>query len=344
MNTAPVNLLRPSRRQALQQVIAISGGVALAAAFGRTAFAADPQSSIPPTSEPTGNATVDAILGAFEATPLTTTRITDRTAMLSGPGGNMLVLTSPDGALIVDTGVHPAAAKVYAASQAFAGKPVTTVVNTHWHFDHVGGNAYFAGRGARLIAHENTRALMSHDQLIEAFNFVAPASPKAACPSLTFPDRMSLYFAGEVLHLEHLAPAHTDGDILVHLPHANLLHTGDILFNGVYPAIDYSTGGWIGGMVAAEDRAIALCNDQTRVLAGHGPMGTIADLKKAREMLATIQLRLETLLDSGQSVDRIVAAAPTRDFDAEWGGGLYNGEAFTRLAVAGLLRHRQSPA
>ena len=333
-----------SRREALYRLVTASCGAALLPHVERLAFAEESQNSNPHTSEPTGNSTVDTILGAFESMPLVTTKINDRLAMLSGPGGNMLVLTSSDGALIVDTGVHPTAAKVFAGAQAFAGKPITTVVNTHWHFDHVGGNEFFAGRGARLIAHENTRARMSHNQLIEAFNYVVPASPKTALPTITFPELITLHFGSDVLHLEHVAPAHTDNDILVHIPDANLLHTGDILFNGVYPAIDYSTGGWIGGMVAAEDRALALCDAQTRIIAGHGPMGSSGDLKAAREMLAIIQARIEKLLDSGESTNQIVVAAPTRDFDDKWGKGLYNGEAFTRLATAGIIRHRQSLA
>jgi cyclase len=333
-----------SRREALYRLVTASCGAALPPHVGRMAFAEKPQNSNPHTSEPTGNSTVDTILGAFESMPLVTTKINDRLAVLSGPGGNMLVLTSSDGALIVDTGVHPTAAKVFAGAEAFAGKPITTVVNTHWHFDHVGGNELFASRGARLIAHENTRARMSHNQLVEAFNYVVPASPKKALPTITFPELMTLHFGSDVLHLEHVAPAHTDNDILVQIPDANLLHTGDILFNGVYPAIDYSTGGWIGGMVAAEDRALALCDAQTRVIAGHGPMGSVGDLRAAREMLATIQARIEKLLDSGKSTDQIVVAAPTRDFDDKWGKGLYKGEAFTRLATAGIIRHRQSLA
>jgi glyoxylase-like metal-dependent hydrolase (beta-lactamase superfamily II) len=144
-----------------------------------------------------------------------------------------------------------------------------------------------------------------------------------------------------VIHLLHVAPAHTDGDILVHLPEANVLHTGDIFFNGIYPAIDYSTDGWIGGMVAAEDRALALCDGHTRIIPGHGSIGSVTDLKAAREMLATIQSRIEHLLDAGRSLDEIVAAVPTRDFDERWGKGLYDGAGFVRLAAAGIVRHRE---
>ena len=128
--------------------------------------------------------------------------------------------------------------------------------------------------------------------------------------------------------------------MLIHFARANVLHLGDVFFNGFYPFIDYSSGGWVGGMVAAADGALALCDDQTRLIPGHGPLAAPADLRAARDMLATVQERLEKLLDAGKSVDEIVAA-PTRDLDARWEQGFFNGEAFTRTAAAGILRHRQ---
>ena len=133
--------------------------------------------------------------------------------------------------------------------------------------------------------------------------------------------------------MHHVPAAHTDSDVLVHFTQANVLHTGDVFFNGFYPFIDYSTRGWIGGMVEAEDRALALCDAQTLVIPGHGPLGTVVELKAAREMLATVQVRIEQLLDGGKNVDEIVAAAPTADLDRTWGQAMYTGEQFTRNAV-----------
>ena len=331
-----------SRRAALRRLGALAAAASSLPLLGRaTCATAAPAASPHTTTEPTGNPAIDQTLTAFEFASLTTTKLGDGLALLSGPGGNMVVVTGPDGALLVDTGIHASVLKVAKAAEAFAGKPVTIVVNTHWHFDHTGGNEFFGRRGARLIAHDNTRARMSHDQPIEAFGFTVPASPALALPALTFPDVLTLHFGKLTLAMQHVAPAHTDGDVLVHFPEANVLHTGDVLFNGFYPAIDYSTAGWIGGMVAAEDRALSLCNDQTRIIPGHGPLATVADLKAAREMLATVHGRLEKLLDAGKSVEEIAAAAPTRDLDERWGKGLFNGEAFTRIAAVGIVRHRQ---
>ena len=325
-----------SRRDALHCLAALSSGAALLPLMRSRALAADE----PTTSEPTGNPAMDKNLAQFEATPLVTTKLTDTLALLSGPGGNMAVLGSPDGTLLVDTGVHPTAPKLARAAEAFAGQPVAVVVNTHWHFDHTGGNEWFGRHGARLVGHDNVRARMARDQTIEAFGFTFRASPAPALPALTFPDALTLHLGRETIGLHHVAPAHTDSDALVHFAEANVLHTGDLFFNGFYPFIDYSSAGWIGGMVAAADRALSLCDDKTRIIPGHGPLASPADLRAARDMLATVQGRLEALLDAGKSVEEIVAAAPTRDLDERWGKAFFNGEYFTRVAATGIMRHR----
>ena len=330
-----------SRREALRSLLALASGAAFLPALASAADAVG-DAPAPATTEPTGNPNIDKNLAGFEFAPLVTTRLTPTLAMLSGPGGNMTVLTGPDGVLLVDSGVHPTAPAVAKGAAAFAGKPVTTLVSTHWHFDHTGGNEFFGQHGCRIVAHDNTRARMGKPQVIEAFGFTFPASPVAALPTTTFPSDLTLISGDEVVRLHHVEPAHTDGDVLVHFTQADVLQTGDTFFNGFYPFIDYSSEGWIGGMVAAADEALKVCSDDTRIIPGHGPIGTPADLKAARDMLATVQGRIEKLLDAGKSVDEIVAVAPTQDLDAKWGKGFFNGEAFTRNAAAGIMRHRQA--
>ncbi len=329
-----------SRREVLRSLAALTSGAALLPWLGSSLHAADPTPA-PRTSEPTGQPALDQILTAFEFSPLTTTRLSPTLAVLSGPGGNIAVSIGAGGALLVDTGIHAAAPAVAREAEAFAGQSVGVVVNTHWHFDHTGGNALFGRRGARIIAHENTRARLSRRQAIELLDYTFPAAPAEALPTLTFSQELTLYHGDETLGLHVVPPAHTDGDVLVHFAKENVLHTGDVFFNGFYPFIDYSTRGWIGGMVAAEDRALALCDAQTRLIPGHGPLGTVADLRAAREMLATVQGRIETLLDAGKSVEEVVAAAPTADFDDHWGHGMSTGAQFTRNAAVSIQRHRQ---
>ena len=216
------------------------------------------------------------------------------------------------------------------------------MINTHWHFDHSGGNELFGTEGARIVAHAATRSRLASAQFIEAFNFTFPPAPAAALPALTFDDAMTLYAGDEELRLHHVAPAHTDGDILVQFTKANVLHMGDTFFNGFFPFIDYSSRGWIGGMVAAAERGLALCDEKTRIIPGHGPLGGKADLSAARDMLATVQGRIEKLLDAGKSLEEVVAAAPAKEFDEKWGKGFFNAELFTRNATAGVMRHRQA--
>jgi glyoxylase-like metal-dependent hydrolase (beta-lactamase superfamily II) len=294
------------------------------------------------TSEPTGNPAIDHSLTNFEFAPLVTTKLSDSLALLSGPGGNMAVLVGASGALLVDSGVHPTARALAMGAAAFAEKPVTTLVNTHWHFDHTGGNEYFGKQGCAIVAHQNVRNRMGHDQKIEQFDFTFRASPPAALPSITFPDSLTLYSESEPVELHHVDPAHTDGDILVYFPKTNVLHMGDTFFNAFYPFIDYSTGGWIGGMAAAADRGLALCNAETRIIPGHGPLGSKAELAAFREMLVTTQGRLEKLLGAGKGVDDIVAAAPIKDLEEKWGHGFFTSDLFVRNATLGLKRHRQA--
>ncbi len=337
-----------TRRDALRALGILASGTALLP-FGAAAVRAAtadpaPAKPLPPTSEPTGNAAIDHSLATFEAMPVVTTKLSDTLALLAGPGGNMLVLAGPaaGGPILVDSGVHPCAHAVAKAAEAFAGKPVATVINTHWHFDHTGGNELFGRQGARIIAHEAVRARLGSDQFIDAFGFTFHPAPAAALPVVTFADSLVLYAGDEEIRLQYVAPAHTDGDIFARFGKANVLHLGDTFFNGLYPFIDYSSRGWIGGMVAAADLALTLCDDKTRIVPGHGPLGDRKALTDARDMLAMVQGRIEKLLDAGKTVDEIVAATPTKDFDEKWGKGFFNGDLFARNAAAGIQRHRQA--
>lgn len=323
-----------SRRDALQTLGAVSAGAALSTLFGGRLFGED-------AKEPFGNLEVDKNLARFEEAPLQMNSVRDRLAMLSGPGGNMAVLASDsEGALLVDTGVHYRAPSIAKAAEEFARGPVSRVVNTHWHFDHTGGNEFFGRRGNPIVAHGAVRTRMSAPQNIEMFDFTFPPSPAAAWPSVTLTDTLTLHLGDEVVHLLHVPPAHTDGDLLVHFTKANVLHLGDTLFNGFYPFIDYSSGGWIGGMVGAAARGLALCDDKTKIIPGHGPLADRVSLKAALDMLTAVQGNVEKLLDDGKSVDEVVTAAPTKAFDEKWGKGFFGGEAFARTVTTGILRHR----
>lgn len=262
--------------------------------------------------------------------------------LIQGPGGNIAVLDGPDGLTLVDSGVPMRATDVAATvKQVGGGKPVARLIDTHWHFDHAGGNETFARAGATILATEATRKRLATDQYTEAFKMTTPALPAVALPKVTS-DRLDLHVGDDHIELTAVPPAHTDGDLIVHFRDRDVIHTGDLFSNGIYPNIDASSLGWIGGMVAAADRLLKLAGPKTRIVPGHGPLATRDDLAASRKMLATVYDRLAPLADAGKSTRDAIAAKPTAEFDATFGKGLFNGAMFTRIAYDGLVKHREA--
>jgi len=329
-NDPSSSLSRIDRREALQRLAGITGLAFGAAALGRTAHAS-------PTSAPNVHPFYDEE-GELAQGDVTVQKLTDSISMVIGVGGNIAILTGKGDTLQVDSGNPGTTPAVQKAIQGVTEKPVTTLINTHWHGDHTGGNADTAKAGARIVAHTNTRKRLSSDQFIEAFNSKVPASPEIALPVLTFESTITLYHNGEELHLSHVNPAHTDSDILVHFRNANVLHAGDLFFNGFYPFIDSSTGGWIGGMVKAADRILNQVDDKTKIIPGHGPLGDKAQFQVYRTMLVTVQDRITPLVKAGKSVDEVVAAKPLADLDDKWGKGFMKPEAFVKVVYGGIKK------
>ena len=268
--------------------------------------------------------------------PLVTTKLRDNIYLLSGPGGNMVVLSGADGKVLVDSGVSAAAPKIQQAMDGFGGAPLKVLVNTHWHFDHTDGNEAMHQAGAVIIAHENTRKRLSAPQDIAAFGLHFDPAPADAWPQQTFTEGTKLYLNGEQLTLAYFPPAHTDSDISVRYENGNVLHMGDVWFNGTYPFIDPSTGGNIDGMIAGTARGLNLADADTKIVPGHGPVGDKAALAKHHEMLVTVRDRVHTLKAAGKSKDDAVAAKPTADLDGTWGKGAVTGDFFTTLVYMTL--------
>ncbi len=262
--------------------------------------------------------------------------VRNRISLLSGAGGNVLILPGPDGTLAVDSGLVSAEIHLQKALEQLAVQPVRHLVNTHWHFDHTGGNVWMNKAGATIIAHENSRMRMSSSQSIPAFDVVVPPSPNAALPTIVFPHRQTITVDGDVVELRRHTPAHTDTDISVFFSRANVLHTGDTWFNGAYPFIDYDSGGSIRGLVVAATENISLADSETVVVPGHGETGSREDLLAFREMLLTVCDSVATLKRRGRSVDAVIAERPTARFDQDWGGGFVTPELFTSLVYRGL--------
>src|SRR5271168_477853 len=252
----------------------------------------------------------------FNAVPIETQKLADNVTMFDGPGGAVVVLDGPDGKFVVDTFVAPAWPRLKEALDGLSNAPVQYVIDTHWHFDHTDNNAHLRAAGARALAHENTKKRMSEphdlpvlyrgpDGALAGLHF--DPSPDEALPQETFTDSYKLQANGETLALQHVAPAHTDSDIYVHFEKANVISMGDLFFNGMYPYIDPGTGGTITGMISAADKILSLADNDTKIVAGHGPLGNRADLTKSRDMLITARDRIEKLKSSGKSALEAVA-------------------------------------
>jgi len=243
--------------------------------------------------------------------------------MLTGSGGNIGLLTGSDGAFLIDDQFAPLSAKILAAVKTLTAEPLRFVVNTHWHGDHTGGNENMglAGAGAIIVAQENVRRRMSAEHFNPAFNNTTPASPPDALPVVTFVDAVTFHWNGQTVRVFHVEPAHTDGDSIIQFEQANVFHMGDTFFNGSYPYIDVSSGGRIDGMISAAERVLKVATDETRLIPGHGPLGTKADLQAYHDMLRTVRNRIAALEAQGKTKEEIVAAKPTADLDAKWGGG-----------------------
>lgn len=272
----------------------------------------------------------------FGGMPIQSQKLTDSITMLSGPGGNVVVLNGADGKLMGDTFVQPAWPHLQEALAAIGTAPIKTAIDTHWHFDHADNNASVRAAGATLIAHTNTKKRMSEMHTLAVLNLTFPPSPANALPQQTFDQTHKITANGETVSLVHIPPAHTDSDIYIHFEKGNVLQTGDVFFNGIYPYIDDGTGGSVSGMIAGAAKLIAVADNNTKVVPGHGALGTKADLVKFREMLMTVRERLQKLKSSGKTVDEAVAAKPLADLDGTWGKGLFNSDTFIQIAYPAL--------
>jgi glyoxylase-like metal-dependent hydrolase (beta-lactamase superfamily II) len=261
--------------------------------------------------------------------------------MLEGMGGNIGLSVGKDDAFIIDDQYAPLSAKIKAAVATVTPKPVRFVVNTHWHFDHVGGNEALAGSGAIIFAHENTRRRMSSEQFISALNRRVPASPVAALPVITFSDTITFYTNDDTVRTFHVANAHTDGDAIIFFQKANVVHMGDTFFNGRYPLIDLSTGGSLVGMIAAANQGLAMSNASTRFIPGHGPLASRADLVRYRDMLLAVRERVTRLISQHRTLKQILDAKPLADFDSQLGNGTIKPEQFLTIVYESLRSPRR---
>ncbi|MFA0810973.1 MBL fold metallo-hydrolase [Microbulbifer epialgicus] len=256
--------------------------------------------------------------------------------MLKGAGGNIAVLVGEDGTFMVDDQYAPLTAKIQKAVTGLTDKPLRFVINTHWHGDHTGGNENLGKSGVLIVAHENVRERVSTEQFIEAFKRKVEPSPPEALPVITFSDATTFHWNGDKVRVQHVGSAHTDGDAIVHFAKADVIHMGDIYFNGTYPFIDLSSGGSVDGMIEAMDTALALSGKETKIIPGHGPLSTPAEMKVQRDMLATLRDRILKLINTGKNREQVIATKPTKDFDDKYGQGFMTPDIWTGIVYDSL--------
>ena len=257
-------------------------------------------------------------------------------SVMEGSGGNIAVLTGKDGKLLVDAGFAVSRPAIADALASINADPIRQLINTHWHTDHTDGNAWLHSAGAAITAHENTRKRLSVATRVEGWQWTFPAAPAGALPAKVFATEYEMRCNDTRLAMKYYGPAHTDSDIWVHFTEADVVHVGDTWWNGVYPFIDYSTGGSIDGQIQAAEASLAAFGDQTLFIPGHGPVGRKADVKEFRDMLVAIRGNVARLKKQGRSLDETVAAKPTAAFDAKWGQFLITPAMFTGLVYAGV--------
>ena len=264
----------------------------------------------------------------FADVEIKTTEVVDDIYMLEGAGGNIGLCVGEDGPFVIDDQFAPLAEKILAAIGSVTDRRVRYVLNTHHHGDHTGGNEPMSGAGATIVAHENVRKRIEE----------AGDRDEAALPVITFSESVTFHWNGHEILVRHVPPAHTDGDSIVFFVDANVVHMGDVFFNGAFPYVDLGGGGDLDGYIAAQETVLSVIDDETKIIPGHGPMATKADLQKINDMIKDVRTRIQAAIDEGKSEDETVEADPLADLSEQYGQGFIDGERITRIAYQSLTR------
>jgi len=257
-------------------------------------------------------------------------------SVLEGSGGNIAVLIGKEGKLLIDSGFTVSKTRLVEALNNLSSDPITQLINSHWHIDHTDGNSWVHSAGATITAHLNTKKHLSTSTRVEGWQYTFPPSPAGALPTTIFDDEHHAHHNDTNIALKYYGPAHTDSDISVLFEEADVIHVGDTLWNGIYPFIDYSTGGSIDGMIRAAERNLRVTTDKTVVIPGHGPVANKASLTAFRDMLSTIRNNVAALKKQGKSLSETIAARPSAAYDAKWGQFLITPAFFVTLVYSGV--------
>ena len=269
-------------------------------------------------------------------------KLADNLQALFGAGGNIALLTGPDGALVVDSDLVELSAKLRGELALLSDKPVRFLVNTHFHFDHAGGNTTLGRSGTVIVAQDNVRKhLMTRQVVNVGVEIATEPTAREGLPVVTFADGLRFHLDDEEVVVTHAPNAHTDSDAFVFFEKANVLHTGDVFMSLGYPFVDAGNGGSLDGVIAGQQKALALCNEATRVIPGHGKVVGKAELQAYHDMLVVVRKRIGDMVRKGRTLEQVQAAAPTKEYDERWGQGFVKPEVFVQRAYIDLGRARK---
>lgn len=278
----------------------------------------------------------------FDAVTIKTTQVTEGIYVLEGEGGNIGLCVGPDAAFLIDDQFAPLTEKIKAAVAKVTDQPIRFVFNTHYHGDHTGGNENLRNDGSIVISHETTRERMTQTIFNEVFGRDVAPGPEGGLPDITFDRSMTFHLNGQTIDVVHVPSAHTDGDAFVHFREADVLHCGDLFFNGRFPFIDTGAGGSIDGSIGAVDSLLARATENTRIVPGHGPVGTRADLLAFQEMMKESRAIVQKAIDAGTELNEFVLSKPLAKFDDPWGKQNLPTDMFVRIVHASLLQQSQA--
>jgi len=274
----------------------------------------------------------------FSQVKITTTEVTPGIYVLQGYGGNIGLSVGDDGVFMIDDQFAPLTEKIQQAIAALTEQPVRFLINTHWHIDHAGGNENFGKGGVIIVAHENVRKRLKSGQFVVPFNADIPPAPEIALPVVTFDEGITFHWNDETIEVVHPVPGHTDGDAVIYFKSANVVHAGDLFWNGLYPVIDGSSGGSTTGVISGVEALLERIDSDTRIIPGHGPVGNKADVRSYLVMLQSSYSLIKSLKDQGKTIEQIVEARPTAEFDEKWGAAILNPEQWV-MTVYSTLEH-----
>jgi glyoxylase-like metal-dependent hydrolase (beta-lactamase superfamily II) len=293
-------------------------------------------------------AVIAPVVGAQDSTPyaqinaaagssaITVKAIRGSVSMLEGSGGNIGVLSGPDGMLMVDAGIAVSQKKLEKALSSIAVTPVKYLINTHWHWDHTDGNGWVHATGVTIIAHPNTAKHLAETIRVSEWGHTFVPVADGYRPTMLVELRKDLTFGGETVRTRYYGPSHTDGDLSVYFVNADVLMTGDTWWNGLYPFIDYVAGGSVDGMIRAANANMSMSGDRTLIIPGHGPAGNRGQLVEYRDMLVAIREQVAELKKEGKTLDQAIAATPTDRYDRKYGQGVIKPALFVTLVYRGI--------